>query len=234
MFPRLVATLGSRGLEDRARHPAMPLVIDGIRPLEKWEAAVLWLECGLQVRAVVDRMRPCVAREEHESFGEALLYIDRERVVPGARIGELRVHAVERNRNSKTGWISREVGECNLSAVATGGRGERRVRTGRPEKIEKCRCTDKAHGGRWIAVRSSKTLTQCSRRNQEDTSGTCVHARIRGACRDYDGDRITDAQTRSCCVKGVLRKQFGIGGVDVYRPVQVEALRVLVPDAHFP
>src|SRR5205807_1231713 len=97
---------------------------------ERW-ARFRSAEIQSRIRAVVDRMRPCVAGEEHESFGEALLYIDRERVIPRARIGELRVHAVERNGNSKTGWISREVRERNLRAEATGGRGERGVGTGR-------------------------------------------------------------------------------------------------------
>src|ERR1700687_730391 len=90
MLPDVVAASSRSGLEDRAGDPAMALVVDGIGFLQKWAAAVLRLERGLQVRAVVDGVRPGVAGKQFEAFGNAFLHINGERVVPGTGIGELR------------------------------------------------------------------------------------------------------------------------------------------------
>ena len=63
-------------------------------------------ECGLQVRAVVDGVRPRVAGKKFEPFGDAFLHVNRERVVPGAGIGELRIDAVERHWNAEADRIT--------------------------------------------------------------------------------------------------------------------------------
>src|SRR6266436_3232459 len=95
-----IAALGCSRLKDRARYPAMPLVVHGIGALEKWEAAVLRLEGRLQVGAIVDGVRPGVAREKLEALREALLHVDGQRVIPRTGVGELRVHAIKRNRHA--------------------------------------------------------------------------------------------------------------------------------------
>src|SRR6202040_4201598 len=104
-------------LENRAGDPAMTLVVDGVRFFKKWEAAVLWLKCGLQVRAVVDGMRPGVAGEPLEPFGKALLNVYGQRVVPGTGVGELRIDAVERHWNAEADRITGEMRQRNPGSV---------------------------------------------------------------------------------------------------------------------
>ena len=88
----------------------MALVVDRIGFFKPGEAAVLRLKSGLEVGAVIERMRPGVAGEELEVVPEAFLNVDRERVVPGGGVGNLRVNAVignwyaEANLWRMTGW----------------------------------------------------------------------------------------------------------------------------------
>ena len=100
----------------------MALIIYGVGSFEKRESAVLRLQWGLQVGAVVDGVRPGVAGEQFKTFREALLKIDGERVIPGAGIGKLCVDAVEGNWNSETGRITGKLRQSHLSAVAASGR----------------------------------------------------------------------------------------------------------------
>src|SRR5256885_17133957 len=98
MLERAVAALGCSRLKDRARYPAMSLVVHGIGALEKREAAVLRLEGRLQVGTIVDGVRPGVAREQLEALREALLHVDGERVIPRTGVRKLRVHARSEER----------------------------------------------------------------------------------------------------------------------------------------
>src|ERR1700719_1524877 len=219
MLPDVVAASSGSGLEDRAGDPAMALVIDGVGFLQIREAAVLWFERGLQVSPVVDGVRPGVAGKQFEAPGHAFLYVNGERVVPGAGVGKLRVHAVEGNWNAEANRIAGQMCKSNLVRVTTCGRSEGWVRSGRTEEVEESWRADEAYRRSWIiAVRRSETLSEYSGHNQLDTSSARVYAWswTRG---DNDGARILDAKTRSCCVKGVLVQQLGIGGIDVHRPI---------------
>src|SRR5882762_6048746 len=169
MLPDIVAALSGSGLEDGAGDPSMALVVDGIRFLQKWEAAVLWLKSGLQVRAVVDGVRPGITGEQFEAFGHAFLHVDGERVVPGAGIGKLRVNAVERHRHAEADRIVRQMSESNLVGVTASGRSKGRVWPGRPEEIEERWCSDEADGRERIAIGCGETLTERAGRNQGNT-----------------------------------------------------------------
>src|SRR6266702_6566349 len=78
----------------------MTLVVDGVGTLEVAKAAVLRLEGGLEVGAVVDRVRPGVAGKHGEVPREAFLQVDGESVVPGSGVGVLGVDAVKRDRRT--------------------------------------------------------------------------------------------------------------------------------------
>src|SRR5256885_10261065 len=130
-----IAALGCSRLKDRPRYPAMPLVVHGIGALEKWEAAVLRLERRLQVGAIVDRVRPRVAREKLEALREALLHVDGKRVIPRTGVGELRVYAIERHRHTEAGRKASRLCKRYLIAVAARCRGERRIRSRRAEEV---------------------------------------------------------------------------------------------------
>src|SRR5262245_12307208 len=118
MPPGAVSTLRSASHKDGAGDPAMPLVVDGVCFFQIREAAVLRLESGLQVGSVVDRMRIRIAGEQFETFGEALLYVEGERVIPRTGIGKLRVHAVERNRRAEAGWVTRQLCQTHQRSIA--------------------------------------------------------------------------------------------------------------------
>src|SRR5258707_4797059 len=133
----------------------MALVVDGVGTLEVAKAAVLRLERGLEVGAVVDRVRPGVAGEHGEVAREALLQVDGESVVPGSGVGVLGIDAVEGHRRATHG-ITRGLGEGLLDSKAAGeehaigsaratapcssadASRKRRVRTGLPEEVEEC------------------------------------------------------------------------------------------------
>src|SRR5215467_9218571 len=101
MFPGTVAALGISGLKDCAGHPTMPLVIHGVSSFQEREPAILRFQSGLQVRAIIDRMGPGVAGEQFKTVREVFLYAYRQRVIPGAGVGKLRVDAVEWNRDAE-------------------------------------------------------------------------------------------------------------------------------------
>src|SRR5437879_5311560 len=67
-----IAALVRGSLEDAAGDPAMALVVDGVGALQVTKAAVLRLEGGLEVGAVIDGVRPGVAGEQSKVAREAL------------------------------------------------------------------------------------------------------------------------------------------------------------------
>src|SRR5882724_618666 len=151
----------------------MSLVVHGIGALEKWEAAVLRLEGRLQVGAIVDRVRPGVAREKLEALREALLHVDGERVIPRTGVRELRVHAIERNGHTGPYGILCSVRKrlLDLETACKGRAGralrgelcdaesEGGIRTGRPEEIEKCGRADKLSIERCERARAAEERT---------------------------------------------------------------------------
>src|SRR5882724_5377433 len=151
----------------------MSLVVHGIGALKKWEAAVLWLERRLQVGTIVDGVRPGVAREKLEALREALLHVDGERVIPRTGVGELRVHAVERNGHTGPYGILCSVRKRLLDLeTACEGRAGRALRcelrnaeseggigAGWPEKIEKGGRADKLSIERCERTRAAEERT---------------------------------------------------------------------------
>src|ERR1700682_1802728 len=137
MLPCAVAGLGIGRLEYRARYPPVPLVEVRIGPLIKRETAVLRLERRLQVRGIVNGVRPRVAGQQLERVGEALLHVHRQSMVDRTSIRELRVHAVEGHRHAKPGGVSREPSELHLCRI-TAGQGARKgwIGSRRPEEVE--------------------------------------------------------------------------------------------------
>ena len=81
MLQSAVPGLGAAGLEDRAGHPAVALIVHGVGALEPGEAAVLRLERRLQVCRVVNRMGIRVARQQLEALRETLREIEGQRIV---------------------------------------------------------------------------------------------------------------------------------------------------------
>src|SRR5260221_13087055 len=95
----------------------MTLVVDRVGTLEVAKAAVLRLEGGLEVGAVVDRVRPGVAGKHGEVAREALLQVDGKSVVPGCGVGVLGVNAIEGHRRTAHG-ITRRLREGLLNGEA--------------------------------------------------------------------------------------------------------------------
>src|SRR5712691_9298451 len=108
-------------------------------------------------------MEPGVAGEQLKAFGETLGEIKGQGVVPGVAVGELRVDAVEGHGNAEAARVDCALRERDLSRVACGNasretwkeygtRGnsgnqprERRIGSGRPEKVEKRRRANEAN-----------------------------------------------------------------------------------------
>src|SRR5256885_800085 len=245
-----IAALGCSRLKDRAGYPAMPLVVHGIAALEKREAAVLRLEGRLQVGTIVDGVRPGVAREKLEALGEALLHVDSQRVIPRTGVGELCVNAVERNRHTGPYRVLCSVRESLLDLeTACKGRAGRAlrcelcdaeseggIRTGRPEKIEKCGRADKLSIERRERARAAEERTKDSgnsarsRDRYAASRGGRQHVR---AGRDH-GYRVREFQASKVCVQQIVRKQDRIGRIDVNGAIEVQAARVLIARTDFP
>src|ERR1700704_6912405 len=163
MFEETFAGFGAGRLEDGAVDPAVTLVVHGIGALQVGEAAILRLERRLQIGRVVDGMGIGVAGEQLEALGETLGEVEGQRIVPGVSVGELRVNAVEGNRNTEAARVTGALRERDLSCVACGNatgearKGhcasrntgdqprEGRIGSGRAEEVEESRCADEAN-----------------------------------------------------------------------------------------
>ena len=130
MLEEAISGLGTGRLEDGTVHPAVALVVHGIRALEIEEAAVLRLQGGLQVGGVVNGMGPGVAGKQLKAMGETLREVKGQGVVPGVGVGERRVDAVERNRNAKALGVASQSRQSDLRCVPDGERLSRRNQTG--------------------------------------------------------------------------------------------------------
>ena len=67
-----IAGLVRRGLVNAAGDPAMALIVYGIAAFVIGETAIGGFERGLQVSAIINRMRPGVTGEQLEMLGELL------------------------------------------------------------------------------------------------------------------------------------------------------------------
>ena len=126
--------------------------------------------------------------------------------------------------------------ESNLVGITACGCRKGWVRSGWPEKIEKSRRGDKSYRGGGITVGRSKTLAErCQGQSgRYHCAAARIHAGIGSTRGDDDRARILDAEARSCYVEGILIQQLRIGGIDVYRAIQIRTASVLVANADGP
>src|SRR5207253_1565495 len=117
MLEEAISGLGTGRLEDGTVHPAVALVVHGIRALEIEEAAVLRLQGGLQVGGVVNGMGPGVAGKQLEAKRGSLGEVTGQSVVPELGNKALRVDADERNRTAKPPQAASQRRQSDLRCV---------------------------------------------------------------------------------------------------------------------
>src|SRR5947199_2506182 len=86
----------------------MALIEQSIGALLPEVAIVLWQQQGLQIRRIVDRMRPGIRSQELEVVREALLQIQIHRVVLRIAVGHLGVDRSERRDGT---WRPQSAGD---------------------------------------------------------------------------------------------------------------------------
>src|SRR5215468_186486 len=96
----IAVTPSRRRSRDGAKHKPMSLIEKRVSALRPKIPVVLWQQQGLQVRRVVNRMRPGIRRQELEVIGESLLKIDIQCVVNRIAVRSLRVDRAERSDNA--------------------------------------------------------------------------------------------------------------------------------------
>src|SRR5882757_3622744 len=116
----------------------MALIEQSIGALLPEVAIVLWQQQGLQIRRIVDRMRPGIRSQKLEVVREALLQIQIHRVVLRIAVGHLGVDRSER-RNST--WRPQRAGDESVESSRRKSREclhEEVVRRRRAEEVGCC------------------------------------------------------------------------------------------------
>ena len=96
-------------LIDAAEDEAVALIEQRIGTIQSRVKTVLGSSGGLQIRRIVNRVRPGVGTEEFVVPAEALAQVDREPVIDGTAVGEVGVHVSEGNAACEGRRIARRV-----------------------------------------------------------------------------------------------------------------------------